>query len=176
MLLILSVVLALVAIPVTRALVKRHREIQERIAEHNEWVRQRDQERAAWRDKIADARCLLSGGNSWRDPVGKAAFVRQVFGEGVPSYLWYEVTEDLSPEDVKAICLMFWGGQPQFGDFEMHRSLRIRNAKHFLSEIVLDDGRRFPLRQVGHADIFFEEGDPDVIVFSHFFEEMAVEV
>ena len=85
-------------------------------------------------------------GASWRDPEGKEEFVNELFW-GVPQYLWYEVGRKLTKEDIDKIVDFFWGGQGcSFGDLEMHRTLRVRNAKKFTALLLGE----FPLRQIGH--------------------------
>ena len=105
-----------------------------------------------WLDKLESLKHLLTG-EDWTSPDGKKEFVRQIFGDRVPMYLWYVMSEKLSDIEVRYIVTLFWPtSEPTFGDVELHgKKLRIRNAEKFLSEVELFDNTKLPLCQVGYS-------------------------
>ncbi len=140
---------------------KRMNEKRDRITE--EWIAKRKE----WNEKVNIAKKHLNGDN-WRDPDGKENFVRELFGERVPQYLWYEIPEGvkLTQQEINEIVSQFWDKIPSFGDLEMHRTLRVRNADHFTPMLL----GKFPLVQVGYINLggFIDENEfPEgVVVFS----------
>lgn len=122
-----------------------------------------------WNQKVDKAKENLVGAN-WRDPIGKTEFVRDLFGDEVPQYLWYEL-DDLTAEEVAEIYEIFWPSSGRsFGDFEAHSMLRIRRAEVFQAEIKLSTGKSLPLEQIGHAqfwELIDDDGFPDgTVLFS----------
>ncbi len=140
---------------------KRTNERRDRMTE--EWIAKRKE----WNEKVNIAKRHLKGDN-WRDPNGKEEFVRELFGEKVPQYLWYEIPGGikLSSQEINRIISQLWEEFPNFGDLEMHRTLRVRNADYFIP-MLLDE---FPLVQIGYINLggFIDENEfPEgVVVFS----------
>lgn len=136
--------------------------------------------RAKWQQKIAGVRHLLTGA-TWRDLDGKSDFVKTLFGDGMPDYLWYAVGElQMREEEMACICSHFWPEKgPAFGDIELHKSqneglgalLRIRSPKEFSANIIVG-GHVCPLYQIGAAD-FFGELDEGGVNFRNLFEQQA---
>ncbi len=129
---------------------KKHREILSRIEK-------REKER---NQKVRDSLHLLTG-SGWKDPQGKKEFVEAVYEGRLPEYLWYEVASvRATEEEIRNICKLFWGDEgPGWGDIERHHALRIRNPKHFATEITFG-GQKCPLRQVGYLNMGMSEGGP----------------
>lgn len=124
----------------------------------------------AWEAKIEQFRHLL--GDDIKSAEGKAEFVKALYGDEVPMYLWYGIPSEVQAGDGPKICEMFWGENgPHFGDFERHGDgLRIRNPKVFLPEIVLGE-RKFFLYQVGYTH--FGDMEPGLIPFLRLYEKVA---
>lgn len=169
--LLLVVFVLMITCLITKYVVKVKKNRTERKQEANEWDlelanyrAQRQQEKIDWNQRVQTVKRHLVG-KDWRDPAGKEEFVKELFGDEVPDYLWYEF-KHLNEEEVQQVCDFFWDGRPSFGDLEPHRNLRIRNAKRFTA-MLLD---KYPLDQIGY-DNFWEtpEGDgfpTGVVLFS----------
>lgn len=141
--------------PARRALQARR----ERKEEQDKWRRQAEADRARWAEEECDwnrrvrevAVKFLSGVEDWHDPKGKEEFVRELWGDKIPQYLWYEF-DGLSAEETAEVFKIFWPtGRPSFGDLEGHRNLRIRNAEVFIVDVYLSTGTVLVLDQVGYA-------------------------
>jgi len=125
---------------------------------------QRRQEKIDWNRKVQSAKRHLVG-KDWRDSTGKEEFVKELFGEEIPQYLWYEF-ERLDEEEAQQVMDFFWDGNPSFGDLEPHKKLRVRNGKRFTVNLL----DKCPLEQIGYSgpwdsidDIGFPTG---VVLFS----------
>lgn len=118
-----------------------------------------NEELKEWKKKIADALHFLKG-SSWRDSSGKEQFVKTLYEEKIPDYLWYAIGFNRATgEEFLEICRFFWNrDDAEFGNFEVHvschkeigKALRIRDAKRFAAEITFG-GKKCPLYQIGHS-------------------------
>lgn len=150
-------VAAVVIVVLAQFLPGQFRKRAEKKAQQAEWEAELEvdrarwaEERRQWNSRVQVARRHLNA-NDWRDPFGKANFVYELFGDSVPQYLWYEFS-GLTAEETAECWAMFWpGSRPNFGDWEGHEMLRVRNAEVFLPEVRLSTGRVLPLEQIGHA-------------------------
>ena len=120
------------------------------------------EEKKDWNDCVVRAKHHLVG-ESWRDSDGKTEFVRELFGDKVPQYLWYEFN-GLTAEETLEVRELLWPERKEwhlghFGDLEGHQKLRIRNAEVFLPELKLKTGKVLPLEQIGYADWWDLVGD-----------------
>ncbi|MDD2913102.1 MAG: hypothetical protein PHH17_02335 [Candidatus Pacebacteria bacterium] len=145
---------------------KEKEETRRRVEEMKSWHMEARKKKVEWNKKIRSAKHLLESAKNWRDPEGKEDFLRELYG-GVPQYLFYEISRDLTDEEVQKIVLFFWGDEGgSFGDLERHNSLRVRNAKRFTA-LLLEE---FPLIQAGHCQAWEttdEDGFPEgVVLFS----------
>ena len=158
---------------------KKSREYQ---MEFDQREKERRQRKLEWNQRVCHAKRHLVGAKDWRDPHGKNEFVRELFGDKVPGYLWYEFN-GLTADETAEVLKIFWPpGRPSFGDLEGHRNLRIRNAKVFVPEIQLNVGKTLALDQIGHVqywETIDEDGFPDgAVLFSlkGFYENMPMPV
>lgn len=133
----------------------------------------------AHQQKINGAHHLLTG-VSWRDSAGKEDFVRDVYGDEPPRYIWYALGDNqLSEEENEALAQLFYlNSDPRWGDLELHRSinkelgtvLRVRNPQRVVAEITVG-GQACPLYQTGHRDHWARTGPEPIVLFLNLFEE-----
>jgi hypothetical protein len=108
-------------------------------------------EKREWNRKVQLAKCHLVGAKDWRDSYGKEEFVKELYGDTVPQYLWYAFSR-LNEGETSEVVKIFWANSyPNFGDLEGHSMLRVRNAKAFHAEVKLCSGKVLVLEQIGHA-------------------------
>ena len=131
------------------SILKRRERARKMAKESIKWREQSIAKKKEWNQKVNSAKKRLKGA-SWEDPAGKEEFVKELFGDKIPRYLWYEVNRKLTQEDSKKISEFFWDGDMSFGDLEMHRTLRVRNARRFTA-MLLDE---FPLVQIGYMEFW----------------------
>lgn len=157
---------SLLALRIFARLQKKREETKKRVEDMKSWHKEARKRKVDWNDKVRSAKHFLQGAKNWRDPEGKEDFLKELY-EGVPQYLFYEISRDLTEEEVKKIVLFFWGDNGgNFGDLERHLSLRVRNAKRF-TPLLLNE---FPLLQAGHCqpwETTDKDGFPEgVVLFS----------
>lgn len=112
------------------------------------------QRKLNWNEKIN----RLKKEKNWQ----REELVKELYG-GVPKYLFYEVKRKLTREETEELINYFWDGERDFGDLEMHKNLRIRNAKRFTSLLFGE----FPLVQAGHCQpwqTIDKEGFPEGVI------------
>jgi hypothetical protein len=112
-----------------------------------------------WRDLVLDnAAVHLPIQRSWRNPDGKTAFIAALWGDKIPTYLFYALgSKNPTEEEKLEISKQLWGlGERNFGDLQILPpteekigfKLSARHVYHVLSEITIS-GKKFPLYQIG---------------------------
>jgi hypothetical protein len=93
----------------------------------------------------------------------KLELIQQKWGEEVPDYLWFLLGEKsfLSVDEVTELSQLFFSGEGEAGDIEVHRSsreqidgqavLRVRRSKLLVPHLSLG-GVTYHLYQVGYFD------------------------
>ena len=164
---------------VVRSIQKR-KEQENSIAGLEETFDQYRKEKEEWQERIYSLSHLLKG-SSWQDSVGKEEFLRELYGDDLPQYLWYAVNgRRASQKELRRIYETFWGKkEPSFGDFEELVSynsevgtvLRIRNPENFAAEITVG-GKTAPLYQAGHS--MFGEDEKRCVSFLSLYNEKTL--